>query len=57
MPSALIETDTATPPRNWAAHDLYRTAGHERMAKVCRRGLERAQTVLAAAGLTENSPF
>lgn len=42
---------------DWA-HDLYRTAGHERLARVCRQGLERARTVLAAtAGLTQDRPI
>jgi hypothetical protein len=36
----------------WAS-DLYRAAGHERLARVCRQALERTRRVLAAAGLGE----
>lgn len=41
---------------DWA-HDLYRTAGHERLARVCREALERTRTVLTAAGLTDHRPI
>jgi hypothetical protein len=34
------------------AYDLYRTAGRERLARVCRRALERARDVLAASPVT-----
>jgi tetratricopeptide (TPR) repeat protein len=37
---------------DWAS-DLYRTAGHKRLARVCRQALERTRRVLAAAGLGE----
>jgi hypothetical protein len=37
---------------DWA-YDLYRTAGQERLARVCRQGLERIRRVLAAAGIAE----
>lgn len=37
---------------DWAS-DLYRTAGHERLARVCKQSLERARRVLAAAGPAE----
>lgn len=37
---------------DWA-YDLYRTAGQERLARVCRQGLERTRRVLAASGITE----
>jgi tetratricopeptide (TPR) repeat protein len=46
----------ATAELDWA-HDLYRTAGHKRLARVCRQGLERARTVLDAAGLADNRPI
>jgi tetratricopeptide (TPR) repeat protein len=37
---------------DWAS-DLYRTAGHERLARVGRQALERSRRVLAAAGPVE----
>lgn len=38
---------------DWAS-DLYRAAGHERLARVCQQARERTRTVLASAGLAEN---
>jgi hypothetical protein len=40
---------------DWA-HDLYRTAGHERLARVCRHALQRTRIVLTAAGAADNRP-
>jgi hypothetical protein len=36
------------------AYDLYRTAGRERLARVCRQALQRAREVLVATGAADN---
>ncbi|WP_427008664.1 hypothetical protein [Pseudarthrobacter sp. H2] len=41
---------------DWAC-GLYRAAGHERLARVCRQALDRARAVLAAAGHAGNWPI
>jgi hypothetical protein len=38
------------------AYDLYRTAGRQRLAKVCRQALQRAREVLATSGGIDRRP-
>ena len=38
------------------AHDLYRTAGRERLARVCHQALQRARDVLLTNGIADKRP-